>query len=78
MSRNHFGRSGDSGRYVDESACIGCTYCADIARGTFFMHEEAGRARVFDQGGDNPEVPPPLLRRCSEPGHRVVISPVGK
>lgn len=41
--------------FVDEAECIGCTYCADVARGTFFMNEDAGRARVFNQGGDAPE-----------------------
>ena len=42
--------------YVDERECIGCTYCASIARNTFFMEEDAGRARVFAQGDDDPEV----------------------
>ena len=41
--------------YVDEVDCIGCTYCAGVARNTFFMEEEAGRARAFLQGGDDPE-----------------------
>jgi ferredoxin len=50
--------------YVDEGDCIGCTYCADIARGTFFMHEEAGRARVFDQGGDQPDVVMEAIDAC--------------
>jgi len=42
--------------YVDELECIGCTYCASIARNTFFMEEEAGRARVYAQGDDDPEL----------------------
>ena len=42
--------------YVDESSCIGCTYCAQLARSTFFMEEYYGKARVFDQGGDTEEV----------------------
>ena len=37
--------------YVDEHACIGCTNCAMIAQSTFFMHDEHGRARVFQQWG---------------------------
>ena len=41
--------------YVDEQECIGCTYCSQVARNTFFMEEEAGRARVFAQGDDDPE-----------------------
>ena len=37
--------------YVDEAECIGCTYCASIARSTFHMIEEAGGvARVVQQG----------------------------
>lgn len=37
--------------YVDEVTCIGCTNCAMIAQSTFFMDEEHGRARVFQQWG---------------------------
>ena len=37
--------------YVDEAECIGCTYCASIARSTFHMQEEAaGVARAVQQG----------------------------
>ena len=37
--------------YVDESECIGCTFCASIARSVFHMHEDAaGAARVVQQG----------------------------
>ena len=32
--------------YVDEVSCIGCTFCADVARNTFYMNEDAGRARL--------------------------------
>lgn len=39
--------------YVDEHTCIGCTNCAMIAQSTFFMEEENGRARVFEQWGDD-------------------------
>lgn len=38
--------------YVDEHTCIGCTNCAMIAQSTFFMDDEHGRARVFQQWGD--------------------------
>ena len=31
--------------YVDELDCIGCTYCASIARNSFVMEPDAGRAR---------------------------------
>lgn len=39
--------------YVNEHSCIGCTNCAMIAQSTFFMEEENGRARVFEQWGDD-------------------------
>jgi ferredoxin len=42
--------------YVDEETCIGCTNCATVARSTFFMEDELGRARVFRQGGDSDEL----------------------
>jgi len=42
--------------WVDEPQCIGCTLCATVARNTFFMEESAGRARVFSQGSDVPDV----------------------
>ena len=35
--------------YVDEPSCIGCTYCADVARNTFYMDDEAGRASASRQ-----------------------------
>jgi len=38
--------------YVDEYTCIGCTHCASHAPQTFFMEDDFGRARVFQQGGD--------------------------
>lgn len=39
--------------YVDEHSCIGCTYCSTTARNTFFMEDDHGRARVFNQQGDS-------------------------
>jgi len=42
--------------YVDEQECIGCTYCASVARNTFFMEPDSGRARAFSQGTDDPEI----------------------
>ena len=41
--------------YVDEHSCIGCKNCAMVARSTFFMEDDHGRARVFNQGGDDAE-----------------------
>lgn len=42
--------------HVDEQDCIGCKYCASVARNTFFMEDDAGRARVYSQGTDTPEI----------------------
>lgn len=50
--------------YVDEHTCIGCTNCAMIAQSTFFMHEEHGRARVFDQWGDDDETIQVAIETC--------------
>lgn len=33
----------------------GCTLCAGVAQSTFFMEPELGRARVFQQWGDDEE-----------------------
>lgn len=46
--------------YVDEATCIGCTNCATIARNTFYMHDEHGRARAFRQGADAGSLSSPL------------------
>lgn len=50
--------------YVDEHTCIGCTNCAMIAQSTFFMHSEHGRARVFNQWGDDDETIQVAIETC--------------
>lgn len=50
--------------YVDEVSCIGCTNCAMIAQSTFFMEEEHGRARVFQQWGDDEETVQIAIETC--------------
>merc|ERR1719162_1034946 len=50
--------------HVDEQDCIGCTYCAGVARNTFFIEDDAGRARVFSQGTDDPEVVQEAIDCC--------------
>lgn len=50
--------------YVDEHACIGCTNCAMIAQSTFFMESEHGRARVFQQWGDDDETIQVAIETC--------------
>ncbi len=41
--------------YVDEVTCIGCLHCSHVAPNTFFIEEEFGRSRVFNQNGDSQE-----------------------
>jgi ferredoxin len=50
--------------YVDEHTCIGCTNCAMIAQSTFFMHPDHGRARVFQQWGDDDETIQIAIETC--------------
>ncbi|MBR8829595.1 MAG: hypothetical protein N5P05_001456 [Chroococcopsis gigantea SAG 12.99] len=45
----------DQAAYVDEATCIGCLHCAHVAPNTFFIEEDFGRSRVFNQNGDNAE-----------------------
>ncbi len=39
--------------WVDESACIGCRYCAHVATNTFVIEPFLGRSRVIRQDGDH-------------------------
>jgi len=50
--------------YVDEYTCIGCTNCATIAQSTFFMEDYLGRARVFQQWGDDDETIQIAIETC--------------
>jgi len=50
--------------YVDEYTCIGCTNCACVAKNTFFMEDDYGRARVFLQGGDDDETIQTAVETC--------------
>ena len=50
--------------YVDEHSCIGCKNCAMVARSTFFMEDDHGRARVFNQGGDDAETIQEAVETC--------------
>ena len=50
--------------YVDEHTCIGCTYCSTVARNTFFMEDDHGRARVYNQGGDSEDLLEEAIDSC--------------
>lgn len=50
--------------FVDEHSCIGCYNCATVAQSTFFMEQEHGRARVFQQWGDDDETVQIAIETC--------------
>ncbi len=50
--------------YVDESVCIGCGHCAYVARHTFFLERDYGRARVIRQDGDGEETIQEAIDTC--------------
>lgn len=50
--------------YVEEHDCIGCTHCATTATSTFYLEDEFGRARVFDQEGDVQEIIEEAIDTC--------------
>jgi ferredoxin len=50
--------------YVDEHACVGCYSCANVAQSTFFMEDEHGRARVFEQWGDDDDTIACAIETC--------------
>jgi len=50
--------------YVDEYTCIGCTNCAMVAPSTFYMDDEHGRARVFQQWKDRPKTIQTAIETC--------------
>ena len=42
--------------WVDEYSCVGCRWCASVARNTFKVTDEYGTAMVMEQGGDQQNV----------------------
>jgi ferredoxin len=50
--------------WVDEYSCIGCRWCASVARSTFSIGEEYGTASVVQQGGDLAEVVEEAIDVC--------------
>jgi ferredoxin len=50
--------------FVDETVCIGCGHCAHVARSTFFLEEEYGRARVIAQDGDEEDLVQEAIDTC--------------
>ena len=52
------------GVYVDELTCIGCKHCALVARNTFYIEPDYGRARAIRQDGDPDEVVQEAIDTC--------------
>lgn len=52
------------GVYVDEVTCIGCKHCAHVAPNTFFIEQDYGRSRVFNQDGDQESVVQEAIDTC--------------
>ena len=50
--------------WVDESACIGCRYCANVASNTFLIEPYMGRSRAIRQDGDTEEVVQEAIETC--------------
>ena len=50
--------------WVDESTCIGCRYCANVASNTFLMEPNHGRSRAMRQDGDSTEVIQEAIDTC--------------
>ena len=50
--------------FVDEVTCIGCTSCATIAPLTFLMEDDYGRARSFNQEGDDDDTVAEAIATC--------------
>lgn len=58
------GQFRQKGVYVDELVCIGCTHCAHVARNTFYIEPDYGRARVVRQNGDSDELIQEAIDTC--------------
>jgi len=52
------------GVYVDELTCIGCKHCAHVARNTFYIEPDCGRARAIRQDGDSEDVIQEAIDTC--------------
>ncbi len=52
------------GVYVDELTCIGCKNCVHVASNTFYIEDEYGRSRVYNQNGDEEETIQEAIDTC--------------
>ncbi len=58
------GQLRDKAVWVDESACIGCRYCAHVATNTFVIEPNLGRSRAMRQDGDSKELIQEAIDTC--------------
>lgn len=54
----------EKGVYVDEVTCIGCKNCVHVAPNTFYIEEQFGRSRVYNQNGDIEEIVQEAIDTC--------------
>ncbi|MBF2057805.1 MAG: ferredoxin [Cyanobacterium sp. T60_A2020_053] len=52
------------GVYVDEVSCIGCKNCVHVASNTFYIEDDHGRSRVYNQNGDTEEIVQEAIDTC--------------
>lgn len=52
------------GVYVDEVICIGCKNCVHVAPHTFYIENDYGRSRVYNQDGDTEEIVQEAIDTC--------------
>ncbi|BAQ65179.1 ferredoxin [Geminocystis sp. NIES-3709] len=52
------------GVYVDEVTCIGCKNCVHVAPNTFYIEDNYGRSRVYNQDGDTEEIIQEAIDTC--------------
>jgi ferredoxin len=52
------------GVFVDELTCIGCKNCAHVARNTFYIEPDYGRARAIRQDGDTEDLIQEAIDTC--------------
>lgn len=50
--------------WVDQHSCVGCRWCAMVARSTFQIEEDYGTALVVQQGGDNADTVQEAIDVC--------------
>ena len=58
------GQLRQKGVYVDELTCIGCKNCVHFAPNTFYVEENYGRARVYNQDGDEEDTIQEAIDTC--------------